>query len=73
MATNEKVQETVHRIQAKLIRLEAVARLLGDVRLTKASRELHDELLATLRAFEIHSNLPPQTIRPFDGDPKPPH
>jgi len=73
MAEQTEIQETVHRIQAKLVRLEAVARLIGDVRLTKVSAELHEELLKTLRAFEAHSNLPPQTIRPFDGDPKPPH
>ena len=73
MATQEEIQATVHRVQQKLIRLEALARLIGDVRLTKASVELHEELLKTLRAFEVHSSLPPQTIRPFDGDPKPPH
>ncbi len=73
MATEAEIQTRVDRIQAKLIRLEAVATVIGDDRLASVTAELHAELLATLRAFEVHSGMAPGTIRPLDGDPKPPH
>lgn len=59
MATQSEIQAIVTRIQGKIIKLEKVV------------NDLHVELLATLRAFEQHNNLPPGTIRPLDGDPKP--
>ena len=58
--TTDEIQATVNRIQAKIVKLEA------------ATNALHAELFATLRAFEAHTGLPPNTIRPADADPKPP-
>lgn len=60
MATHSEIQAIVNRIQGKLMKLE------------KTTNDLHVELLATLRAFEQHNGMPPGTIRPMDGDPKPP-
>lgn len=60
MATHSEIQAIVNRIQGKLMKLE------------KTTNDLHVELLATLREFEKHNGMPPGTIRPMDGDPKPP-
>lgn len=60
VATQNEIQIIVTRIQSKLMKLEKVV------------NDLHVELLATLREFEKHNGMPPGTIRPMDGDPKPP-
>lgn len=59
MATQAEIQTHVNRIQGKIMRLEAVV------------NDLHQALFILLREFEKHSNLPPGTIRPMDGEPKP--
>ena len=58
--TQDEIQAIATRVQNKILKLEAVV------------HTLHVELLATLRAFEAHSGMAPGTIRPLDGDPKPP-
>lgn len=60
MATHSEIQIIVTRIQAKIMRLEMTV------------NELHQMLYDILREFERHSGMPPGTIRPAEGDPKPP-
>ena len=60
MATQGEIQSAVNRIQVKLMLLE------------RATNALHEALFALLRDFEKHSGMPPGTIRPAEGDPKPP-
>jgi hypothetical protein len=59
MATPNEIQTAVNRIQAKLMLLE------------RATNALHEALYTLLRDFEKHNGMPPNTIRPYDGDPKP--
>lgn len=59
MATQGEIQSAVNRIQAKLMLLE------------RATNALHEALFALLRDFEKHNGMPPNTIRPAEGDPKP--
>ena len=40
--------------------------------LERATNALHEALFALLRDFEKHNGMPPNTIRPYEGDPKPP-
>jgi len=61
MATQSEIQVIVTRIQSKIMKLE------------KTVNDLHLMLLEALREFEKHNDMPPGTIRPLDGDPKPPH
>ena len=60
MATHSEIQIIVTRIQAKIMRLEMTV------------NELHQMLYDILRDFEKHNGMPPNTIRPYEGDPKPP-
>lgn len=60
MATQSEIQAIVNRIQGKIIKLE------------KTVNDLHNMLYEALREFEKHNGMPPGTIRPMDGDPKPP-
>jgi len=60
MATQSEIQVIVTRIQSKIMKLE------------KTVNDLHLMLLEALREFETQYDMQTGTIRPMDGDPKPP-